>query len=801
MKKILTTLLVSLVFIGVTVSYVILVHSNSYQVDGQISIKALNEPVTIHRDQYGIPYVFAGNVADAIRAQGFVIAQDRILQIEMYRALIDGRLASIIGEAGLNSDIKMRVIGIRRNAERHLSFLSDESKSHLAWYAQGYNSFVNERTDEYPLELGLLGINPKKMELVDLLAIQHFAGFLQGRNYEDEILSINMAVELGLEKARSLTPLNINPDRKVPVLVNEIRTMNVPNMSAKQKYRDVADINMPVALPASGSNNWVTGSSKSTGGLPILVNDPHLDATVLPGPWYPIGIFTPQIQAIGANLPGVPGLLLGRTQHVSFGVTNAYGDSQDLYIEKLDPNNAKNYMDGLTSRPFQVEHKTITVKDDSTENGSRQESIAIRYTKRGPVISDHQVFGIKSNDVVVLRMAAAEVERDSLGVIQSLTAKTVTELDESFSKIDLLYINYVFADASGGIGHRSTGLIPLRVNGETAKVASPADDWNGYIPKGEMPGQINPEKNWLGTSNHDVIPDDYPYYYSTHFSPNYRYLRTKELLSDNKLISAEDHWTMLKDVKNKHAQRITPIFLAAIENYDSLASMYHELSSWNFEDQVDSVAATMFHLTHEYLIRMMFDDDVSEELLSEILKSRYYWLQRTDDMIVSGESEWFDMQSTQRQETLNDLIVMAALKSQAALKEKLGHDQNDWRWGKFHKVSFVSPLRMNGIGKDLLGGGTHEVSGSGETLNRGQYSLNEGPYQSQWFSSLRMVADMSDDQKVMGSISGGNASRQFHPYFKSQLTGWLNQEWVPWWFDKSKIEQHSKHKVELLPSQ
>ena len=137
MKKFLAAFLIGLIFIGLTASYIILVHSNSYQVDGQISIKALNEPVTIHRDQYGIPYVFAGNVADAIRAQGFVIAQDRILQIEMYRALIDGRLASIIGEAGLNSDIKMRVIGIRRNAERHLSFLSDESKSHLAWYAQG----------------------------------------------------------------------------------------------------------------------------------------------------------------------------------------------------------------------------------------------------------------------------------------------------------------------------------------------------------------------------------------------------------------------------------------------------------------------------------------------------------------------------------------------------------------------------------------------------------------------------------------------------------------------------------------
>jgi penicillin amidase len=507
------------------------------------------------------------------------------------------------------------------------------------------------------------------------------------------------------------------------------------------------------------------------------------------------------MSAIGANLPGVPGLLLGRTQHVSFGLTNAYGDSQDLYIEKIDPNNPQNYMDGEISRPLMLERKKINIKDKSTASGQRQTSITIRHTRRGPIISEHKIFGIEADKPVVFRSAAAEISSDSLGLIEALTATTVAEVDLAFSKIDVLYINYVFADKFGGIGYRPTGAIPLRENGETAKSATAIDDWKGFIPKNDMPGQINPTKDWLGTSNHDVIPDNYAYYYSNHFSPNYRYQRTKELLENGQKISAEQHWNMLKDVKNKHAEKLMPTLLAQLENRESLAELRRELSTWNFEDKVDSVAATIFHLTHEYLIRLTFEDEMPKELFERLLKSRYYWLQRTDDLILSGESEWFDIKGTDKVETLQDIVVMAAVKAKARLEMQLGDDQSQWRWGKYHKVSFVSPLRLEGIGSDTMGGGTHEVSGSGETLNRGQYSLNKGPYNSQWFSSLRMVADMSDDKKIMASMSGGNASRQFHPYFKSQLNSWLNEEWAPWWLDRASVEQNSKHQLRLVPSE
>lgn len=798
MKKFLLILFVLVVGTPL-VAYVAIKQLNSYQLDGEISFKTLDRAVTVHRDEIGIPYIFAESLADAIRAQGFITAQDRLFQTELYRVLIEGKLASVVGEAGKESDIQMLVLGIYQNAVRHAAMLDDESKEFLHWYAEGYNAFVETREHEYPVEFTLLGFQPRKITVTDLLAVQHFAGYVQSRNYQDEILSLQIAAELGLEKATQILPLNINPDRATPEQPTSTTDQEVAIQLQALSQADGFASDLPISLPALGSNNWVTGSTRSAGGVPILSNDPHLDASILPGPWYPVGLFTNDIQAIGANLPGVPGIMVGRTQHIAMGVTNAYGDSQDLYIEQVADGNPERYKNGNDELEFDIKTVPLLIKDSSAENGLRKEILTIRSTVRGPVISDHKVFGLESNTPFVLRTAAAEVTGNSIGLHKLLTAKTVQEADAAFAKIDLFYMNYLAADKLGGILHRPTGAIPERADGSIAKVPGVDDDWQGFIAKNEMPGQISPAKDWLGTSNHDVIPDAYPYYYSNHFSPNYRYLRTKEWMQQSEEKNASDHWALLQDVKNKHAERLMPLILSALSEKPEHAELHQQLAGWDFRDNTDAIGATVYHLIHEYLMRSILEDKLSSELTDKLLQKRYYWMQRFDKLILSDNSFWTNLSSTPEQETIADLILQAAGKARDRLESTMGGNPDSWRWGAFHKVSFVSPLRQSGMGAGFLGGGTHEANGSGETLNRGQYSLNQGPYRSQWFSSMRMVADLSDDKKIMASISGGNSARQFHPYFKSQLDGWLKEEWAPWWLDRESIEAHSQHKLRLTP--
>ena len=195
----------------------------------------------------------------------------------------------------------------------------------------------------------------------------------------------------------------------------------------------------------------------------------------------------------------------------------------------------------------------------------------------------------------------------------------------------------------GNIAHRATGQIPIRANGSggVAQVADSSSNWQGFIPKSEMPGQINPEKGWVGTANHDVVPDDFPYYYSAHFSPNYRYKRMTELLESKPQISPEEHWSFILDVTNLHAKRFAPIFAKALLKEEETKDMGLLLQNWDFKDNIESTAATVYHVVHEELARLVFGDDLSPEMLDKYLNMRYYWLQRSDE-IIEGRGKRMD---------------------------------------------------------------------------------------------------------------------------------------------------------------
>src|SRR5690606_40512031 len=214
----------------------------------------------------------------------------------------------------------------------------------------------------------------------------------------------------------------------------------------------------PIAL---GSNNWAIGPEKSASGATVVVNDPHLDARMLPGIWFPIGLFSPEVSAVGAALPATPGLIVGRNQRVAFGVTNSYGDSQDLFIERIAPGQPDHYVDGDRIRPFEIREETLRIKDDTAEGGFREETMTIRHTVRGPIISE-QPRGPNGDRLLSLRLAAAEVTGTELGLDRLLVAQSAADVDAAVQQMDVCYFNYVFGDKDGVIGHRATGRAPAR---------------------------------------------------------------------------------------------------------------------------------------------------------------------------------------------------------------------------------------------------------------------------------------------------------------------------------------------------
>lgn len=765
---------------------------NAYKTDGEMQLAGLKAPVRVLRDDNGIPYIFAENTPDLIRAQAFVTAQHRLFQLEAYRALIFGRLAEAVGEVGLRNDREMRTLGLVQNAWRHAKLISQEARDFLSWYAEGLTAYA-AKTEDHPVELKVAGFKPGPWSVEDLVAVLHFVNYSHATNYKAELLMQAMIDRLGFEKASRLFPLNVNPDRKA----DQAAAPAMPRYVVEGlQVRDLVLQNGLAGAIELGSNNWAVSARRSASNAAIVANDPHLDARTLPGIWHPVGLFAPGIQAIGAALPGMPGLTVGRTAHVAFGVTNAYGDSQDLFVETVDPADPNRYLDNGASVPFETREEVIRIKDAKAEGGYRSETLIVRSTRRGPVVGE-----AANGRVLSLRMASAEVAGGGLGIEKMLTAKSVQEVDAAVQQMGVMYFNYVFGDSSGAVGHRATGLVPIRASGHgihPKPAEAAAEDWRGFIPPDRMPGQIAPARGWTGTANHDTQPDGYPYHYGSYFSPPYRYATIKNRIENGPAMTAGDHLTLMKNISNAQAQLLAPKIVAALKAADKHADLVTILSGWDFNERTDSAAPTVYQAIYQALATQTFADELGPELAQTWLANWYVWQSRFDALLAEPTSAWFDDKATPAVETLPEMILRATEIARRDLEARFGAKPEDWLWGKAHTISFVSPLRRSGAGKDLLGGGTHAYADSGETVQRARYAFGTN-YDTRFFASLRFIADFADDRKVMAVVSGGVAERQFGPHQSDQLEVWLAGRLLPWWFAPEAVESNAAHRLVLKP--
>jgi penicillin amidase len=230
---------------------------------------------------------------------------------------------------------------------------------------------------------------------------------------------------------------------------------------------------------------------------------------------------------------GLPGVVIGRNDHVAFGVTNAYADTVDLYIERLDPDRSDHYLEGEVSIPFDIVTERIRISDPASEKGYRDVTLDIRFTRRGPVISDHRE-ELGDEAVLSLRWASAEYLGDTLGLDTLMLASNVDEALESVSNTNIVSLNFVVGDTSGRVARHASGAAPKRLSGDGMVpfvVTDGVDNWGGRIPAVNMPGEVDPKHGWTGSANHMTAPADYPWVYTTYASPTYRYQRIKELLS------------------------------------------------------------------------------------------------------------------------------------------------------------------------------------------------------------------------------------------------------------------------------
>ncbi len=761
------------------------------QIDGRIEVAGLSGRIEIVRDRNGIPHIFARSAIDAQFGLGFVHAQDRLWQMEMNRRIGAARLSEVVGDAGLSIDRFLRTLGIYRHAERTFDNLDIETRAGLEAYAAGVNAFLETRSGPLPPEFLILRHTPEPWRPADSLAwIKMMAWDLSG-NWGAELLRARMA--------RRLTPRQISelyppyPENGIVALRDYAALLGDLPLDALQ-----------AALPAppnpnNGSNNWVLSGTRTATGKPLLANDPHLGLGA-PSLWYFAHLSAPGLDVIGATLPGVPGVVLGRNDRIAWGFTNTGPDTQDLFIERIDPANPENYLTPTGSQPFETRREVISVK------GGADEILDVRETRHGPVISDilddaGEVVGERE----VLAFAWTTLRDDDLTAQASRKLNQARNWDEFVAALRDFHSpqqNIVYADVDGNIGFYAPARVPLRDSRNTLRGMMPApgwtgtNDWVGFIPFDELPNAFNPQSGAIATANNQIVPDDYPYFITAEWSAPYRAERIKELLNAREKHSIQSFKDMQGDVRSPFARIFLPYLLGAQVTGEAASEALTLLRAWDGTMDRDRPEPLIFSAWYRELTRLVYADE-----LGDLFED--YWGFRPIFManVLGGDGQWCNDISTGPRETCAGQISLALERALSELQDDYGDDIGDWRWGDAHSAhSEHRPFS----GQPVVGA-LFDIdlpsSGDAETLAAARFSISdsENPFRQFHGASLRAIYDLGDPNRSLFIHSSGQSGNILSGY-RGFSEAWRNVEYVPMTTDRREIEIDAKGTLILEPA-
>ncbi|MBN2044679.1 MAG: penicillin acylase family protein, partial [Anaerolineales bacterium] len=467
------------------------------QTEGTIKLQGLSAPVEVFRDRWGIPHIYADSLADCLYAQGFVHAQDRLFQMELNRRTAQGRLSELFGELALGTDRTARTFGFNRLARADLETISPESMSGLQAYVAGVNAFIANAKSRLPVEFSLLSHRPDPWQVEDSLAFTRVMIWQLSHAWQGALIRAEIAEKVGPENAAAL---EIHYPQGNPITLPE-----GIEFTALDPDGALRQLGGPFLERGKGSNAWVVSAGRSTTGSAVLCNDMHL-ALSLPALWYQVHLNAgDDLHVTGVSLPGVPLVLVGHNDHIAWGITLAFTDAEDLFIEQIDSRNR--YL-------FQDEWHDCTLVDEVIEVKGKAvphlEKVVI--TRHGPVVSD--VVGSPDQKIAVNSMALRS-NRALDGWLSLNKAAGWDDFVQAVRLIEAPQLNVAYADVNNNIGYWVTGLVPVRARGDGSVPVpgwSGAYEWVGVVPFEEMPHALNPSQGYLVSCNHKIVPEDYPHF-------------------------------------------------------------------------------------------------------------------------------------------------------------------------------------------------------------------------------------------------------------------------------------------------
>ena len=477
------------------------------QTDGVITIAdpALGRQVEIRRDRHGVPHILAQSLDDAAFALGFVHAQDRLWQMEMNRRIAAGRLAEVLGPQAVQTDVYLRTLSLFDAAREAWAHLDEDTRRMLKSYAAGVNAYIDRHHGAWPPEFLLTDLRPEPWTPIDSLGWLKVMALDLGGNFRRELARLDLLSVLSPEQVMQFYP-PYPGEQPLPL----------PDIAALYDGLKIADLGITPGASAAekglGSNNWVVAGSRTASGKPLLANDPHLRLNT-PSLWYLAAIKVGEREVVGASMPGVPFIVLGRTDRIAWGFTNTGPDVQDLYLERIaDDGLNVETPDGPERLRFRRE--VIRVKD------GQPVEIRVRISRHGPLISDAMPelqARLPKNVALALRWTALDPDDTSAAIgLGFWRAHDFASFQAALHRFVVPEQNMVYADREGHIGYYAPARVPIRSPANDTHGLIPAPgwkpgyDWQGFIPYDALPTRFDPPEGFIATANEKVVGPDYP---------------------------------------------------------------------------------------------------------------------------------------------------------------------------------------------------------------------------------------------------------------------------------------------------
>ena len=743
--------------------------------DGTAKVPGLDSAVEVRRDRWGVPHIYAKTQHDLFFAQGYVAAQDRLWEMDMWRRQGEGRLSEVLGPAYVERDRMARLFAYRGDMEAEWRSYAPDAKAIVRAFVDGVNAYVDVARARPPIEYSLLGFAPEHWAYTAPLArVTPLSGVENGSS---ELLRAQLVTAFGRATAERLLPTD--PHRAIdPAPRLDLAGLD-PSLIAGA---DQAFSDLPYAR-LEGSNNWVVSGRKTATGKPILANDPHR-AITNPAVRYVTHLVGPGWNVIGAGEPASPGVSIGHNDRIAFGLTIVGMDQQDVYVERVGrcppPSQAARcqYTNGRWI-PLRRVVDTIRVKGDAPR------VVTLEFSSHGPVVSVDSAKG----RAIAIRMVAQEPGTASYLASLSLDrAKTWPEFLAAMSRWKMPCENMIYADVDGNIGWIAAGLMPRR--SWSGLLPVPGDgryEWSGFVPSSKLPQTYNPATGYVATSNNNILPPGYRIPISYEFSPGTRAARVHEVLRDSGNFTVQDFERLQHDdlslIARSYAPRLVALARRAGRGDDPSV---RAIATWDHHMSKDAMAPLVWEVWSQTFARRVYQTAFPKEALSMV-----YGYTNWDvvSSILDHPARLGTGGGAHPDRALDTLAVASLDSAIAIITGRLGPDRAAWRWGALHVAELRHPISS---AFDLP---PVARSGDGNTV----FATGGGNFRQTSGASYREIFDVSNWDASVAINVPGQSAQPGSEHYADLLPLWGSGEYFPLAFTRARVEAETKHVLVLTP--